>query len=137
MIARRAGHVVRALGETLVAVVPGVRVGDDVRIEKSHGDAVEGEITAVERERVWISPRGPIAGVAVGDRVVSDGVGADIACGAALLGRAIDAAGTPLDGGSPFRRSAYRPVRRSAPAPAMASANNRGAIPMEGDFTSF
>ena len=118
MIARRAGHVVRALGETLVAVVPGVRVGDDVRIEKSHGDAVEGEITAVERERVWISPRGPIAGVAVGDRVVSDGVGADIACGAALLGRAIDAAGTPLDGGSPFRRSAYRPVRRSAPAPA-------------------
>jgi FliI/YscN family ATPase len=118
VIARRVGHIVRALGETLVAVVPGVRVGDGVRIEKSHGDAVEGEITAVERERVRISPRGPIAGIAVGDRVVSDGIGADIACGAALLGRAIDAAGTPLDGGPPFRRSAFRPVRRSAPAPA-------------------
>ncbi len=117
MIARRAGHVVRALGETLVAVVPGVRVGDGVRVETSRGCAVDGEITAVERERVWISPRGPIEGIAVGDRVVSDGVGADIACGAVLLGRALDAAGTPLDGGPPFRRGTYRHVHRSAPAP--------------------
>jgi type III secretion protein N (ATPase) len=117
MIARRAGHVVRALGATLVAVVPGVGVGDGVRVEASHGVTVDGEITAVERERVWISPHGPSEGIAVGDRVVSDGVGADIACGAALLGRALDAAGTPLDGGEPFRRSAFARVRRSAPAP--------------------
>jgi len=118
VIARRAGHVVRALGETLVAVVPGVCVGDGVRVEASRGSAVDGEVTAVERERVWISPRGPLDGIAVGDRVVSDGVGADIACGAVLLGRALDAAGTPLDGGLPFRRSAFRHARRSAPAPA-------------------
>jgi type III secretion protein N (ATPase) len=118
MIARRAGHVVRALGETLVAVVPGVGVGDGVRVEASRGSAVDGEITAVERERVWISPHGPLDGIAVGDRVVSDGVGADVACGAVLLGRALDAAGTPLDGGPPFRRSAFRHARRGAPAPA-------------------
>jgi FliI/YscN family ATPase len=118
VIARRAGHVVRALGETLVAVVPGVGVGDGVRVETSHGSAVDGEITAVERERVWISPRGSIEGIAVGDRVVSDGVGADIACGAALLGRALDAAGTPLDGGPPIRRGPSRHGRCSAPAPA-------------------
>jgi FliI/YscN family ATPase len=118
MIARRAGHVVRALGETLVAVVPGVGVGDGVRVETSRGCAIDGEITAVERGRVRISPRGSIDGIAVGDRVVSDGIGAGIACGAVLLGRALDAAGTPLDGGPPFRRSALRHVRRSAPAPA-------------------
>jgi FliI/YscN family ATPase len=117
MIARRAGHVVRALGETLVAVVPGVGVGDGVRVETSRGCAIDGEITAVERGRVWISPRGSIDGIAVGDRVVSDGIGAGIACGAVLLGRALDAAGTPLDGGPPFRRSALRHVRRSAPGP--------------------
>jgi type III secretion protein N (ATPase) len=118
VIARRAGHVVRALGETLVAVVPGVGVGDAVRVQTSQGATLDGEVTAVERARIWISPRGPIEGIAVGDRVVSDGVGADISCGAALLGRAIDAAGTPLDGGLPIRRNAVPRVRRSAPAPA-------------------
>ncbi len=119
MIARSAGHVVRAHGDVLVAVLPGARVADRVRIE-SRTTFVSGDVVALERERVWIAPFGSIDGIGVGDRVVG-GDEERLPCGSGLLGRAIDAAGSPLDGGPPLHLTTRR-SSRSAPAPCERSA---------------
>ncbi|MBD5633536.1 MAG: FliI/YscN family ATPase, partial [Candidatus Eremiobacteraeota bacterium] len=71
MIARSVGHVVRTLGETVVAVLPGACVGDGASILASGGARIGAEVTAVERGRVRLAPFGAVAGVAVGDRVES------------------------------------------------------------------
>jgi type III secretion protein N (ATPase) len=105
VIARAVGHVVRTHGETVVAVLPGARVGAGVRIVRPHVvEPLDAVVTSVERGRVRLSPFGSVAGIAVGDRVETDACAIATSAGFALLGRAIDAAGVPLDGGAPIPR---------------------------------
>jgi type III secretion protein N (ATPase) len=102
MIARSRGHVVRCLGDAIVAVLPAVRVGDEVAIRVPDAAPLRADVTAVARGRVWLSPAGSTHGVGVGDRVERLERPERPATGLALLGRAIDAAGNPLDGGPPL-----------------------------------
>jgi len=105
--ARSAGWVVRTIGETLVASVPGARIGDGARIGRPPG--VCGAIVAVDRNRATIVPFGALAGIAVGDRVVIDPTALAFPLGFACLGRVVDAAGVPLDAG-PALAGAHRPI---------------------------
>ncbi len=102
MIARSTGHVVRCLGDAIVAVLPAVRVGDEVVIRVPESAPLRAGVTAVARGRAWLSPAGSTRGVGVGDRVECLDRTERPATGLALLGRAIDAAGSPLDGGPPL-----------------------------------
>jgi type III secretion protein N (ATPase) len=101
LIARGVGHVVRTLGETVVAVIPGVRVGDGVHIARSNGARLSAEVAAVERARVRLAPFGSVRGIAVGDRVESDPAVLALPTGIALLGRAVDGTGQAIDGRAP------------------------------------
>jgi len=100
VIARASGCVLRATGEMLLVALPGARVGDGVRV-LSRGAPLGGEVVAVRRGRATVAPFGALAGIGVGDRVESaPGTGTLLGC--AALGRALDAAGAPLDGGAPL-----------------------------------
>ena len=50
-----------------------------------------------------------------GSRVVRTGKNAGIAVGNDILGRVVDALGTPIDGFGPFNADSYRPVEHKAP----------------------
>jgi flagellar biosynthesis/type III secretory pathway ATPase len=102
VIARGTGCVVRTLGETVVAALPGASVGAGVVIRTSAGASLSGEIAAVERARVAIAPFGPLGGIAVGDRVTLDPAALTVPLGFRVLGRALDATGAPLDGRGPL-----------------------------------
>jgi type III secretion protein N (ATPase) len=122
--ARAAGYVVRTFGESLVATLPGARVGDGVRIRASSGATIGGEVASIERGRVGIVPYGELNGIAVGDRIESAPEMLALPLGYPALGRAIDAACAPLDGGS--RLHAAIPRRMSAaPAPVERSGVDR------------
>jgi FliI/YscN family ATPase len=117
VIARGAGWVTRTLGGTVLAALPGARVGDGVRIGAPGGASCAGAVVAVERARVAIAPFGPLEGIAVGDRVEIDGEALAWPFGRAALGRALDARGAPLDGGPPARPASPRAAVQAAPAP--------------------
>ncbi|GAC1494186.1 MAG: type III secretion system ATPase SctN [Vulcanimicrobiaceae bacterium] len=118
MTARGAGWIVRTLGDTAVAALPGARVGDGVVMRPARGEALAGEIAAVEHGRVTVSPFGSLAGIAVGDRVEIDPTALEAPVGFAVLGRAIDARGEPVDGGPALRGARARVDRGGAPQPA-------------------
>lgn len=117
MIARGSGCVVRTLGETLLAALPGARVGDGVRI-RSASSTLCGEVASVDRARVSIAPFGSLTGVAVGDRVEIAPDALHFPVGFAPLGRALGAAGHPIDGGKAFAGTRARIDRTGAPVPA-------------------
>jgi type III secretion protein N (ATPase) len=117
VIARGAGCVVRTLGETVLAALPGARIGDGVYVRAASGALVAGRVAAVERARVSIAPFGALHGVAVGDRVE---VAPDALCcvlGYGALGRALDAAGAALEGRGAVRGLRAPLVRAAAPPP--------------------
>ena len=122
MNARGVGWVVRTLGETAIAALPGARVGDGVYLRVAHGELLAGEVAAVERSRVTIAPYGSLAGVAVGDRVEIAAKALCVPLGFAALGRVIDARGIPLDGGPALRAGTTRVDRAAAPPPVTRSA---------------
>ncbi len=117
MIAHGAGWVVRTLGETVIASLPGASVGGGVRIHTSTGASLCGEIAAVERSRVAIVPFGPLGGIAVGDRVAVDSTALAVPLGFAAFGRAIDATGAALDGRGPLAARAVTVGASGAPSP--------------------
>ncbi len=108
MIARPAGCVVRTLGELVLAALPGAQVGAGVRLRPARRLPLAGEVAALDGSRVVIAPYGSIAGIAVGDRVELDEAASAAPLGFALLGRAVDAGGNPLDGKGPLEAPKLR-----------------------------
>jgi len=117
MIARAVGCVVRTHGDTILAALPGARVGDGIRLNRSDGTTLAGEVAAVERKRVAIAPFGSLTGVAVGDRVAVDASALAVPVGVGALGRAFDAAGAAIDAGDVPRCPTVLVDRANAPAP--------------------
>ncbi len=117
MIARATGTVKRTLGETILAALPGARVGDGARVY-ANGRVLLGEVAAVERARVTIAPFGSVAGIAVGDAVEVCDAALASPVGFGALGRAFDSAGMPLDGRGDVAGRRIRVDRESAPEPA-------------------
>ena len=102
VVARAVGCVVRTFGESLIATLPGARVGDGIVVRASSGTCIGGEIAAIERGRANVVPFGSLTGIAVGDRVEIAPETHALPLGFAALGRAIDAGCEPLDGGQPI-----------------------------------
>lgn len=99
MNGRRAGRVVGAVADSIRAELPFASVGEGVTIETSGGRRLPAIVTKVERGIVTISAHAPLDGVGIGDPVLSDARATMLPLGTALLGRAIDAAGSAMDSG--------------------------------------
>jgi type III secretion protein N (ATPase) len=119
MIAR--GQVLAVRGGLLEARLPAARLGEAVRVQNERG-TITATITSLRDGTASIAPHGSVDGIASGDSVSSDPAALTLPLGTVLLGRSIDAAGTPIDGGDAIRG---RRVSSELRAPAVPA---RGAV---------
>lgn len=113
------GTVVRAAGLLLEAALPRVPVGTGCEIRAADGTEVMAEVVGFTGGTARLMPLGEIHGVGEGCTVVPRASADRIPVGPALLGRIVDAALRPVDGGPP----PILPDRarlHAAPPPAMA-----------------
>jgi flagellum-specific ATP synthase len=110
---------VRGIAAGLVeASGPDGILGELCAIERGGGhEPVLAEIVAIDERRVLLSPLDSVAPIALGARVVAAGSGELVSVGDAFAGRAVDALGQPIDGGSSIRANARAPIHGIIPAP--------------------
>jgi len=125
-----AGTVDEVVGLVMRATVPGVALGEVVRIDRrepgpglglgldSDREPLLAEVVGFRGEQAVLLPLGDVAGVAPAGSVWRTGAPLAIRCGEDLLGRVLDGIGRPSDGG-PALGGELWPVDRPAP-PALA-----------------
>ena len=119
MIARCVGHVVRSMGDMVVAVLPRARVGEGALMHCSSGARIRGVVAAVERKHATIAAFNAVTGIAAGDRVETSFDAQAGILGFAALGRVLDATCEPMDERGtlqgerePIVRAAISPLER-------------------------
>lgn len=106
----------RTFGATIVAALPGARVGDGILVRSRGSRTIPGRVASIERGRAAIVPFESVDDVAVGDVVEVAPESLECVVGFGILGRGVDAFGRPLDGRSP-PRGARRRVSGEALSP--------------------
>jgi F-type H+-transporting ATPase subunit alpha len=117
---RRAGLRVREVGRVLsvgngialVAGLPGVRAEELIRFP----GGLQGVAYNVDPAEVGVVLLGETGDLKAGAEARRTGRVLDVPVGEALLGRVVDALGSPLDNAGPIRTLERRPVEREAPA---------------------
>jgi len=104
------GRLVRMVGLTLEAVGCEAPVGGRCEIVGRDGTPVEAEVVGFAGDRLFLMPTGELRGLTPGARVVPTGARLTVPAGRGLLGRVIDGAGRPLDGGGPLAAEARVPL---------------------------
>jgi type III secretion protein N (ATPase) len=92
------GKVQSASGLTILATLPGGKIGDLVEIHPEHAPPVGAEIIGFDGGRVILMPLGRMEGIGPGDRVAGRDRPLLAPCGDNLRGRILDAFGCPMDG---------------------------------------
>jgi flagellum-specific ATP synthase len=93
------GTLNRMVGMTLEAVGCEAAVGGRCLVDTAEGKQIEAEVVGFSGEKLFLMPTGDVRGIMPGARVIpTDSVSA-VAVGDSLLGRVLDGAGRPLDGG--------------------------------------
>jgi flagellum-specific ATP synthase len=92
------GRLTRMVGLTIEAVGCQIAIGGRCLIRTVEGRDVEAEVVGFSESSLYLMPVGSTQGVAPNARVVPTHRGCEAAVGPALLGRVLDATGTPLDG---------------------------------------
>jgi FliI/YscN family ATPase len=100
MMFRSVGYVVRTLGEMVFATLPRACVGSGVLLHCTSGKRIVGTVRAVERTHASIAVFGALSGIAVGDRVETSPDAQSGVFGYPMLGRVVNAACLPMDGGA-------------------------------------
>ncbi|MDR1451251.1 MAG: flagellar protein export ATPase FliI [Helicobacteraceae bacterium] len=95
-----------------------VGIGDMVRVEGGgYNCPVLGMITAIDEEGFIITPFGFVEGLKTGDAIYKEEQGMGIGVSKAMLGRALNPFGAPIDGGKEIAFSEWRPMLRPPIAP--------------------
>ncbi|HEY1817612.1 MAG TPA: FliI/YscN family ATPase [Kofleriaceae bacterium] len=111
-----AGTVEDVVGLVVRANVPGVSLGELVRIDRRDRAPLSAEVVGFHGEQALLLPLGELAGIAPACAVWRTGEPLSIRCGDGLLGRVLDGLGAPLDGGPPLTGERWL-VDRAAPSP--------------------
>lgn len=109
------GRVEEVTGLVIRASVPGVALGELVRIDRRAREPLPAEVVGFRGEQAVLLPLGELAGVAPAGAVWRTGAPLAIKCGDDLLGRVLDGIGEPVDGGAPLVGESWE-VDRPAPA---------------------
>lgn len=112
------GAVIRAAGLVVEASLPRVAVGTACEIRASDGSPVLAEVVGFFGQTARLMPLGDIHGIGEGCAVVPRASADRIPVGDQLLGRVVDAALLPMDGG-PVPLLRQRARLHAAPPPAM------------------
>jgi type III secretion protein N (ATPase) len=110
---RATGRVTGVTGLSLRFAMPGVRVGDVVRV-KRRGRPLDCEVVGFAAGEAVAMPLGLLTGVGPDDEVESTGGPFLVRAADALLGRVVDGLGRPFDGGPPVEGDLV-PVDRDPP----------------------
>jgi flagellum-specific ATP synthase len=111
------GTVVNAAGQSMECAGPLCSIGDCCEIVDAAGLRYPAEVIGFRGQRVLAMPLGSIEGIRHGDKIVGLGRPADFPAGDALIGRVLDATGSPLDDGDALATRTRQPIHRAAPAP--------------------
>ncbi|WP_407426299.1 FliI/YscN family ATPase [Treponema sp.] len=105
------GHVTAVKGLVIESNGPRSVIGEICTIKiESNGKEVLAEVTAFEGTTVKLMPYGDTTGIEIGCEVIASGHILQVPVGKNLLGRVIDATGTPIDGKGPLETSEFYPV---------------------------
>ncbi|MEO8846090.1 MAG: FliI/YscN family ATPase [Kofleriaceae bacterium] len=109
------GRVDEVVGLVVRATIPGVSLGELVKIDRKAGP-ITAEIVGFRGEQALLLPLGDLAGVAPASAVWRTGEPLSIRCGDDLLGRALDGLGQPIDGGIALTGERWWVDRNAPPA---------------------
>ena len=129
------GQVLESVGQTIESAGPLASVGECCEIVDQFGRLHLAEVIGFRGSNVLSMPVETTEGIRFGDPVAALGIHPEIEVGPALMGRVLNALGTPIDEGRPLRPSTLplpldgaralaarpRPDSRARWAPASAS----------------
>ncbi|HEX7699978.1 MAG TPA: FliI/YscN family ATPase, partial [Kofleriaceae bacterium] len=113
------GRVDEVVGLVVRATIPGVSLGELVKIDRKAGNQphpITAEVVGFRGEQALLLPLGELAGVASASAVWRTGEPLSIRCGDDLLGRALDGLGQPIDGGVALTGERWWVDRNAPPA---------------------
>ena len=93
------GQVIESVGQTIESAGPLASVGECCEILDRFGNAHLAEVIGFRGSNVLSMPLESTEGIRYGDRVAALGLHPEIEVGAALVGRVLNAAARPIDGG--------------------------------------
>ncbi len=117
-LVRVEGRVHAVVGLAIQAVIPQMRLGELVQVERASGYPLAAEVVGFQDDKATLLPLGPLQGLGPDDKVLVTGKRLKIAFGDCLLGRVLDGLGNPIDGGPPLEGVPWDVMR--APPPPMA-----------------
>ncbi|MCB8932712.1 MAG: FliI/YscN family ATPase [Chthonomonadaceae bacterium] len=109
------GRVTQVVGLVIESFGPNARVGDLCEVESGEGEAIWCEVVGFRGDRALLMPLGELEGVRAGCLVRSTGSCLRVPVGDALLGRALDGLGRPMDGLGPLGTRATYPILATPP----------------------
>ncbi|WP_294427954.1 FliI/YscN family ATPase [uncultured Treponema sp.] len=111
------GHVTAVKGLVIESNGPRSVIGEVCTIKISDTKSVLAEVSSFEGNTVKLMPYGDITGIEIGTEIIASGHVLQVPVGKALLGRVIDATGTPIDGKGPLETTEFYPVLASPSDP--------------------
>ena len=104
------GRVVESLGQTIESVGPLASVGECCEVFDRSGLSHSAEIIGFRGSNVLSMPVDSTEGIRFGDEVAALGALPEIGVGQALIGRVLNAAAEPIDGGPAPRIAKHFPL---------------------------
>jgi flagellum-specific ATP synthase len=95
------GQVLESVGQTIESAGPLASVGECCEIKDQHGRAHLAEVIGFRGSNVLSMPVESTEGIRFGNQVTAMGVHPQIEVGPALMGRVLNALGSPIDDGKP------------------------------------
>jgi ATP synthase in type III secretion protein N len=110
------GRVDEVTGLVIRATVPGVALGELVRVDRRGAAPLLAEVVGFRGEQATLLALGELAAVAPAAAVWRTGAPLVVRCGDDLLGRALDGVGEPIDGGPALSGELWAVDRGAPPA---------------------
>jgi len=111
------GRVLQVVGNLIESEGPFCSIGESCEIQSAKGRKYSGEVIGFRGSTMLSMAVEPPQGIRFGDRIEASGMRPSIRVGRELLGRVIDATGTPLDLKGVYRGEQTVLVDGSAPLP--------------------
>jgi flagellum-specific ATP synthase len=111
------GRVLQVVGNLIESEGPFCSVGEACEIATAEGRRYPGEIVGFRGSTMLSMTLEPPQGIRFGDRIAACGTRPSIRVGAELLGRVVDATGSPIDGLGDYSATRTTLVDGSAPLP--------------------
>ncbi len=114
---RAQGVVTEVVGSLVESDGPLASIGDLCEVETADGGRTRTQVVGFRGKRVLSIPLDEGGQLQLGSPIVTRDAKARAPVGASLLGRVVDAFGSPIDGAGPLRCSEFRHLYKAAPGP--------------------